>query len=355
MMFFVFIFVGVAFFSFVSADVISVNYGGSDNLIVDGGLVESFFFSPESVEVSVPVCGNGVLESGEACDDGNLVSNDGCSASCVVDSAIPVATPGGGGGGGGGAISTVVANDTKLVSTISYLSAVPESLNLPATVGIQTKAKLSLINSGDSDFNLTWSVVALEKMINFDAGDFVLKSGETKILEFFIMPEESGIHTGKFVFTSSDGALDVPIVLNTNSELSLFDIMLDLSEAMRVISVGDRVTGQISLVQMGLKSDVDVAMNYVIKDFSGRTYLTQTETIKVNGEKSYPHTFETGNLPPGDYIVGAEIIYAGGIATASSQFLVKDERFFPWRALVIVLIIVLVVVVISAKLYKKGK
>ncbi|HEX7500126.1 MAG TPA: hypothetical protein VF524_07440, partial [Polyangia bacterium] len=28
-------------------------------------------------------CGNGRLESGEVCDDGNVVSGDGCSADCT--------------------------------------------------------------------------------------------------------------------------------------------------------------------------------------------------------------------------------------------------------------------------------
>lgn len=31
------------------------------------------------------LCGNGVVEVGEVCDDGNLVGNDGCSSSCVVE------------------------------------------------------------------------------------------------------------------------------------------------------------------------------------------------------------------------------------------------------------------------------
>ena len=34
---------------------------------------------------SAPVCGDGVLQAGEACDDGNLIALDGCSAGCVVD------------------------------------------------------------------------------------------------------------------------------------------------------------------------------------------------------------------------------------------------------------------------------
>lgn len=37
---------------------------------------------------STAVCGNGVLEDGEACDDGNVVAHDGCSATCTVE--VPV-------------------------------------------------------------------------------------------------------------------------------------------------------------------------------------------------------------------------------------------------------------------------
>jgi cysteine-rich repeat protein len=32
-----------------------------------------------------PVCGNGVLEPGEECDDGNLDYFDGCSGACLIE------------------------------------------------------------------------------------------------------------------------------------------------------------------------------------------------------------------------------------------------------------------------------
>lgn len=41
------------------------------------------------------LCGNGILEAGEQCDDGNVISGDGCSSACVIEIA-PIA-PGGGG------------------------------------------------------------------------------------------------------------------------------------------------------------------------------------------------------------------------------------------------------------------
>jgi len=30
-------------------------------------------------------CGNGVVDSGENCDDGNVVAGDGCSAECTLE------------------------------------------------------------------------------------------------------------------------------------------------------------------------------------------------------------------------------------------------------------------------------
>src|SRR5579862_1485338 len=35
--------------------------------------------------IPCPVCGNGVLEVGEQCDDGNTVDGDGCDAACAIE------------------------------------------------------------------------------------------------------------------------------------------------------------------------------------------------------------------------------------------------------------------------------
>jgi len=37
----------------------------------------------------LPVCGNGMQEVGEQCDDGNLVDGDGCSGDCTVETTTP--------------------------------------------------------------------------------------------------------------------------------------------------------------------------------------------------------------------------------------------------------------------------
>jgi len=40
-------------------------------------------------------CGNGVLDPGEGCDDGNIYSGDGCSNACVIENGYWCLHPGG--------------------------------------------------------------------------------------------------------------------------------------------------------------------------------------------------------------------------------------------------------------------
>ena len=41
--------------------------------------------STTQTQSCAPVCGNGSIETGEECDDGNVVSGDGCSSSCQLE------------------------------------------------------------------------------------------------------------------------------------------------------------------------------------------------------------------------------------------------------------------------------
>ena len=40
-------------------------------------------------EAAASVCGNSVVEPGEACDDGNIEPGDGCDSKCLIETAIP--------------------------------------------------------------------------------------------------------------------------------------------------------------------------------------------------------------------------------------------------------------------------
>lgn len=62
--------------------------GGTRYTASADGVIDEFRIFGTRVPVTA-VCGNNILESGEACDDGNTVSGDGCSNRCRVESTTP--------------------------------------------------------------------------------------------------------------------------------------------------------------------------------------------------------------------------------------------------------------------------
>jgi cysteine-rich repeat protein len=58
-----------------------------------GALVIALSACPGGNNNNDPVCGNGTVESGEQCDDGNTVDGDGCSAICAEESGINLDCP----------------------------------------------------------------------------------------------------------------------------------------------------------------------------------------------------------------------------------------------------------------------
>lgn len=60
---------------------------GSDGCSADCTQIESGFLCPVPGVACVPshVCGNGILELDEQCDDHNLASSDGCTAACALE------------------------------------------------------------------------------------------------------------------------------------------------------------------------------------------------------------------------------------------------------------------------------
>lgn len=65
------------------------------NNVLDSGELESAWSNDCQItyaNVDPPVCGNNVIESGEQCDDGNVLNGDGCSNSCQLELAACVTT-----------------------------------------------------------------------------------------------------------------------------------------------------------------------------------------------------------------------------------------------------------------------
>ena len=111
---------------------------------------------------------------------------------------------------------------------------------------------------------------------------------------------------------------------------------------------------------MGEEARVDVTLNYIVKDFDGKVYISESETILVEDQKSFKKKFQTGNLPVGNYIVGLELVYPSGVATSSAHFEVVDKTPLNLRLVLImlgigILVLIVFIVFIMVRYKKKRK
>jgi cysteine-rich repeat protein len=141
-----------------------------DSAVLTGqGLARAVYATP-------PTCGNGALDGGEQCDDGDVVPGDGCNAAC--ESEGDTCTPYGGPGGATGTrvVKVSIATPEPLAGlqvTVDYpqfLSGIPGSGTSSVVQGRFTplqSAGLALLN----DTGLDATVGMVDVVDLFDAGD----------------------------------------------------------------------------------------------------------------------------------------------------------------------------------------
>ncbi|MFH1608038.1 MAG: hypothetical protein ABIA78_02800, partial [archaeon] len=165
--------------------------------------------------------------------------------------------------------------------------------------------------------NIKVSLENLYGLVLID-GEINLEAKEKKDIEFRIIPpSEPGVYAGKIILTAGNLQKVIFVSINVQSKDTLFDISVNLKDSK--LQFNETLKAQLNLVPIGEKG-VDVTIKYTIRDFDGKTYYEHSETFYVNGKMSFVKEFETGKLGAGDYLVAAEMIYIGGIATASQQF-----------------------------------
>tara|TARA_Y100000310_G_scaffold341354_1_gene440227 strand:+ start:112 stop:1989 length:1878 start_codon:yes stop_codon:yes gene_type:complete len=235
---------------------------------------------------------------------------------------------GGGGGGGAGAETTseITSQEAILLPPEPLLiDIIPSTFNIDTTIGEREQIEITVTNTGTDRITLLIDQVALEDIVRFTETTLTLAPSESKTITVdLLVPEEAGVYTGKISFSADARSKFALIALNVESERGLFDISVDIPDQYKQIIQGDKVTSQITMIQAGLQQKVDVTLQYLIKDFNGDEFLRESETLAVFKQKSFRKTFQTSGLPTGDYVIGVELVYPEGIATASSQFTVID-------------------------------
>ncbi len=232
------------------------------------------------------------------------------------------ALTGGTTGGGGTTSGTVPPIETE--KNIDLI-VVPSEIIIDIISGEKEKKEIVIRNVGD---RVTLNIVLnqLEEVIKFRERSFALGSGEERTLVFDVTGPNRGLIVGTIEFQEGETAhAKIPVIINTRSENFLFDAKVAVPFGFKKLNIGENLIVDVVLVQVGPREKVDVAANYIIKDFNGNTLLEESETFFVLGEKTLSKELITSALEPGKYVVGLEIVYPGAFAVSSTQFEVAER------------------------------
>ena len=330
------IFILIIFFlPALSADIISLNSGGSENVIISPGAnIEGFFSCVPDTCLSLGYsCGSWDDGCGGTLDCGTCASGYTCSAgSCVAEEVAP---------GGGGAPTVNIA-----VS--------PTEFDIDLIINTAVDKIIKITNLGTSTITVYISQQGLDNMVILGETSLQLASGETKNLNVkFVAPGTADNYVGKIIIANKV----VSVALNVKTKLLLFDSNIIVLNKDYRVAQGDKLRTQVTLIPLGDEDRLDVTLNYEIKNYDGDVYLTQSETVLVEREMNFKRDFDTGGLPFGKYIIGLELVYPNGVAPSSAHFEIVERVPIDFGNLVfysvIAILVVAILIVISLIIRKR--
>lgn len=286
-----------------------------------------------TIDNSVSFCGNNFCSTEETC------------SSCVADCGIcPPANDnggsGGGGGGGGRSTGKIVFLDKDLI-VVTLVKGIPKTETITITNP----------NSRNSQFNLI--IEELESFVTLIETSFTLSSRSSKEIALILLARESepaGLYAGRIIVNSRTNNDWVNIVLQVTERRTLFDIISKLKD--NTLTENQKLKATITMTDIGNLEEVDISLEYFIKDFKDNEIKIGQEDIKIDGNLEIEREF---NIPKSltleEYVFYTKLSYKDSIATSANPFsLVKKESKY-----ILVLIIILALIIFFALWKNKNK
>src|SRR3989344_5916707 len=188
---------------------------------------------------------------------------------------------------------------------------------------------LRVMNSGSDFTNVEAGTIGLPDIVTISEPFFGLRPGQTKVLDLTLgstitdkkIEQQPGVYTGKITLQAGEAAKEIPLIVEIESKLVLFDMNLNPLARDRRMEQGQNAVVEVRLFNLEGLDAVNVQMSYFIKDLNGNTLTTESESVVVKSQASFFKTIEAPhNLKPGNYVFVSQAEFAGSIGTASYLF-----------------------------------
>ncbi len=339
-----FFFILIYFLPTIQADIISLNPGGAGEFVVTTDkYIEGFFFGDT---VCVPyTCGGLGYSCGSWSDGcGGTLSCGACGSGYTCTSGTCVAdTPGGNGG----------------APPSANIALNPAEFNIDMEINTNVEKVIRVTNFGTSSVTVSVYQQDLSDKVILGNTSLTIPVEQAVDLDvIFVAPGEPGIYIGRIVI----GGKVVLVTLNVKTKLLLFDSNIVVLNKDYKVRQGKELKTLVTLIPMGDPDRLDVTLDFAIKDYANKVYLTKSETLLVEEQVELKRNFDTGNLPLGDYVIGLELIYPGGVAPSSAHFIVIERagssvlgRIILFLIIMILIIAIIIIILLIIRKIKERK
>jgi len=219
--------------------------------------------------------------------------------------------------------------------------------------GKHYQEEIIITNDGTEDLIINISLTNLEEFIFPEEESFILKTGESKNIKFDIYVSErkkADVYIGKINFNSRNIDRFVNVILDIRERAPLFDIKTTILK--KYIVPGGKVTANLVILNLGDLKNIDVELEYQIRDFDNKTYASKKESFAINNSFTGEVFLETPkDSKIGDYIFYSKVSYENISAGSYDTFIIEKVSFLMW--LITVLIIIVVIILVSMIIKKK--
>ncbi len=345
-----------------NADELSTDCSGNDEIQIgcDGTLQSGFTCTKNTTLNKYKITGlsfSGIGEAGcteswsctswSTCSGGTQTRTCADSNHCGTESSKPSesqicgsvtpttgsATSSGGGGGGttsGGAMGPSFSLDQEFIK-------------IQLKKGSLLTKPIKVTNTGDTILDFTIDLQELKDVVTLSEQKFRLEKGKEKSIDLNVITGKGiapGVYIGNILITTGDFLTRfIQTIIEIESEKVLFDISLDIPSAYKNINPGQEITVYPTLLNMGGLTDVNITIEYSIKDIEGKDILKEEENITMDTQTTFSRKFLLPkDIPNGEYILVAVVKYQDSVGTSSETFTVGEFKkgFTTWNIVLIV-------------------
>ena len=254
-------------------------------------------------------------------------------------------TTSGGSSGVGGGVTVPVPEIMKLDK---------ETISVTLKQGETKSEEIVITNLDNATIPLNLEVSGISDFINLNETSFDLEPGENKIITLdFIAKEDTvpNLYQGKLIVKSGNVQKEVSIGIEVESESPLFDVSVEIPKAFLEVVPGQELLANIKIFSLGEEGEVDVLLEYSIRDGDGNVIVTEHETVTVENQTDFARGFVIPkDVKEGDYLFYVKVTYVDKLASASAWFKVRQktflEKILPPSISILMIVIILAIIIL---------